>query len=67
MAYMEATTREFDTLGGEIGLLLEDVFANVLEGNLGGRNVLREAIHEGERGGRGREMEREEAGDWRVL
>ena len=43
------------------------MFGNVLEGNLGGRNVLREAIHEGERGGRGREMAREEARDYRAL
>ena len=60
VAYMKATTGECDTLGGEIGLLLEDVFANVLEGDLGRRKVLREAVHEGEREGRrGKGMERE--------
>jgi len=68
VAYMKATAGEFDTLGCEIGLLLEDVFANVLEGDLGRRKVLREAVHESERGGRrGERMEREQAGDWRVL
>jgi hypothetical protein len=64
VAYMKDTAGEFDALGGEIGLLLEDVFANVLEGDLGQRRVLREAIHAwGER----EEMERERTGDWRVL
>ena len=52
MAYMEYTAGEFDALGGEIGLLLEDLFADVLEGDLGRRKMLREAIHEGERGER---------------
>ena len=61
MAYMKAAAGEFDTLGGEIGLLLEDVFANVLEGDLGGRKVLREAIH-GDGGGEGRGWRT----DWRL-
>jgi hypothetical protein len=59
VAYMKAATWEFDTLGGEIGLLLEDVFANVLEGDLGRRKVLRETIHEDEgRGGDGERTDR---------
>jgi len=45
MAYMEDTAGEFDALRGEIGLLLEDVFAGVLEGDLGQRWVGREAVH----------------------
>jgi hypothetical protein len=54
VAYMKDTTREFDALGSEIGLLLEDLFADVLERDLGRRLVLREAIHGG---GEGRAME----------
>lgn len=55
MAYMDDTAREFDTFGCEIGLLLEDLFAYILQRDLGGRNVLREAIHGV---GRGKEEER---------
>lgn len=47
VTYVEHTAREFDALGGEIGLLLEDVFADVLEGDLGREVVVREAIHDG--------------------
>jgi hypothetical protein len=54
MAYMDDTTREFYTFGCEICLLLEDLFAYILQRDLGGRNMLREAIHEV---GRGKEDE----------
>lgn len=35
MAYVEDTTGEMDTLGGEIGLVLNDLLANVFERDLG--------------------------------
>lgn len=63
---MKDATREVDTLCGEIGLVLEDLLANVLERDLGERRVLREAVHEG--GGWREEEEMEmETGDWRDL
>ena len=48
-------------------MLLEDVFADVLEGGLDLREVLREAIHEDGSRGRGEEMDEEQTGDWGVL
>jgi len=67
VAHMEDTTGEFDALRGEICLLLEDVFADVLERDLGWRKMFREAVHDGGRGGRRGAMERERVSDWRVL
>lgn len=60
MAYMEDATRESDALCGEIGLVLEDLFANVLDRDLCERRVFREAIHEDEGG------EEEKRWRWRV-
>jgi len=55
---MEDTAREFDALCGEVGLLLEDLLADVLERDLGRGEVFREAVHGG-RGWRGNEGGRE--------